>query len=181
LYQLYKKNFEESLWAYTKTHRNPFYNVIKLILDYNEKINANLTKNIPSTLRNDELERDIEDILARWETYHFPDRYLGHAELSDDYERVQNLEEIKEFLHSSPFGFLFAPLFIEVDSDRFYVNKPLTPEYRDSNIFIWERNPFFYKQPTIYPNYEFTGSSFSTPYWMARCFGIINATGIRTD
>ncbi|MHA1339569.1 MAG: hypothetical protein ACTSRZ_05310 [Promethearchaeota archaeon] len=159
LHDLYLKKFEESLWAYTKYHRNPFFNVIRLILSYKPG-------------ENEVLEDDLKDILMRWETYHFPDRLLGHKELTSDYYIVDNFKEVREFLDTNPFAFLFRPIFMEIRTQE-YLNKPLTPEYRDSNIFLWERNPYIFKEALINPKYEFTGSSFAVPYWMARAFGFI--------
>jgi hypothetical protein len=159
LRNLYLQKFLNSLWKYTEYHRNPFFNIIYLLL-IGEKGQYPL------------IEGDIEDILARWDVYHFPDRRLGHANLTDDYYRVDNFAKINRFMTQNPLGFLFKPIFMEV-LDESYLNKPLTPEYRPSDIFIWEKNPYKYHNPDYMPNYEFTGSSFSTPYWMARAFGLL--------
>jgi hypothetical protein len=159
LHGVYLDRFLGSLWRYTQNHRNPFFNVIYLLLTQelgNQAI----------------IEADIEDILARWEIHHFPDRMLGYDSPTADYFIVDNFARINNFMATNPLAPIFRPLFMEV-IDNHYYNKPLTPEFRNSNIFIWERNPYQYVEPVIWPNYEFTGSSFTVPYWMTRYFGLL--------
>ncbi|MHA1699246.1 MAG: hypothetical protein ACTSWN_10440 [Promethearchaeota archaeon] len=165
LHSIYLNNFEDSLEKYTKHHRNPFFNMIRLIVHQNT-----------SDVDVDNVKGDIEDILMRYDCpYHFPDRMLGHADIPSDYEEISNIDQLNEFLDDDPFGALYEPLFMEVRTQQRYYNKPLTPEYRNGNIFIWEKNPYQYFEPQINPRYEFAGFSFSLVYWMGRANGYFPA------
>ena len=169
LHNLYLDNFRKSLEHFTQYHRNPFYNIIRLIV------------NGTAPDENVLLERDIEDSLTRYDTpYHFPDRAFGHAEIPNHYEEIEIFNELGDFINNSG---LLAPIyeliFSEINRDEVYYSKPLTPEYMDSNIFIWEKNPFKTKNSYVNIRYEYAGYQFSLVYWMARAFEFFPSGGMR--
>jgi hypothetical protein len=169
LFDLYLSKYHSSLRQFTANHRNPFYNIIELVVTH--KPGDNLL-----------LERDVEDILTRYDCeYHFPDRALGHANISDDYVEVDNVTYLANFLENDSYGPYYAPTFMEVSGNQIYYQKPLTPEYMNGNIFIWEKNPYSYRPPWVNSKYEFASYSFSCVYWTGRAFGFIAPNGTRGD
>ncbi|MHA1821080.1 MAG: hypothetical protein ACTSU2_16705 [Promethearchaeota archaeon] len=174
IHQLILKNFENSLRKYTRFHRNPFYNIIELALNYKPGENV-------------QLERDVEDQLMRYRDKHFPDRAYGRKNYTqaqnygdDPYSPIENVDKLMDFLRNDPYGYLYMPAFTEVDNSGVFLNRPMTNDYLDGNIFIWEKNPFFSPSYTyINPRFEFAGFSFPLIYWMGRYFGFFKANGTR--
>ena len=170
---LYYKRFDGSIFSYTDNHRNPFYNMILLILNDEPGVNPIL-------------ERDVEDQLMRYDCeYHFPDRRLGHkdAALDASYVPIEAINELNDFLDNSWLGWLYRPFFFEIERDDIFYSKPLTAEFMPGDIFIWEENPFedyTNELGDINGRYEYAGFSFTIVYWMARGAGYFPATGIRT-
>ncbi|MBN2156724.1 MAG: hypothetical protein JW776_11845 [Candidatus Lokiarchaeota archaeon] len=170
---LFYKQFEKSIFSFTNNHRNPFYNIILLILNY-----------IPS--ENPILERDIEDQLMRYDCeYHFPDRKLGFKNVSLDssYVPVDTINLLNDFLENHWLGWLYRPFFFEIEREDVFFNKPLTVEFMPGDIFVWEENPFEDYSPrlkNINPRYEYAGFSFSLVYWLARGSGFFPTSGVRT-
>nr|MDO8113141.1 hypothetical protein [Candidatus Sigynarchaeota archaeon] len=161
LRQLYLDNFLRGLWSITWMHRNPFYNVIYLALASEPGINATV-------------EHDVEDNLMRYGINHYPDRQLGHVSpLPPDYVRIDNVQALSDFLQNDPRGGWYLPYFTEVNAGQIYYNKPLTPEYQNGDIFLWEKNPYQYQESVTYTTREFAGFSFSIVYWIARARGFI--------
>ncbi|MCP4762793.1 MAG: hypothetical protein GY870_13525 [archaeon] len=174
LHDLYLNFFLTSLWRITSNHRNPFYNII-----YYTVMNLEPGEN---TI----LERDIEDQLMRYRRAHFPDRNFNHINVSDDgangYENINNLENLLEFIENDPFGeayvFLFDVMGMKINTEKYiYFNKPLTSDYMNGDIFIWESNPYQYNmeressQENI--RWEYASFCFSMIYWMGRAGGFI--------
>ncbi|MHA1791989.1 MAG: hypothetical protein ACTSVI_05040, partial [Promethearchaeota archaeon] len=91
------------------------------------------------------------------------------------------IERVKNFLENDPLGTLYAPFFEEMQLDFTYYSKPLTPEFMNGNIFIWEKNPFQYHPPTSNPRYEFAGISFPIVYWLGRAFEFFPSGGMRDE
>ncbi|MHA1619022.1 MAG: hypothetical protein ACTSVZ_07030, partial [Promethearchaeota archaeon] len=144
-----------------------FYNVVQLAINYEPG-------------QNTILERDIEDQLMRYDCeYHFPDRKFGHAPIPDDYVPIDTIDELFAFFENDPHGSLYRPIFSEVEGDEIFYQKPLTVEYMEGDIFIWEENPYTPEEPYIDPTYEYAGFSFTVVYWIARAFGFIAESGSR--
>ena len=172
IYNLFYRQFEKSLFSFTDNHRNPFYNMILLILNH-------------APGENSILERDVEDQLMRYDCeYHFPDRRLGHkdAALDSSYVFVDNIDVLNDFLDNHWLGWLYRPFYFEIEQDDKFYSKPLTVEYMPGDIFVWEENPFedyTDRLGNINDKYEYAGFSFTTVYWMARGAGYFPASGIR--
>jgi hypothetical protein len=172
IHDLFYNIFNKSIFSYTDYHRNPFYNMILLILN-----------DEPGT--NPILERDVEDQLMRYDCeYHFPDRRLGHNATASEngYTTVDNINELNDFLDNNWLGWLYRSFFFEIEREDVFYSKPLTVEFMPGNIFVWEKNPFedYSDQlENINPKYEFAGFSFTIVYWMARGAGYFPATGVR--
>ncbi len=166
LHDLYLKIYQNNMWKFTENHRNAFYNAIYLTLNY--EANENMI-----------LERDVEDQLMRYDLTHMPDRYNGYLEIPSDYVPVDNVEILFDFFQNTPYGSIYRPIFSEAKEDKIFFQKPLTCEYMNGDIFIWESNPFSPREPRIDPTYELPGFSFTCVYWMARAFGSIKPEGIR--
>lgn len=171
---LYYKRFNDTIFSYTDNHRNPFYNMILLILNDEPGVNSIL-------------ERDVEDQLMRYDCeYHFPDRRLGHknAALDSSYVPTNAITELNDFLDNNWLGWLYRPFFFEIERDDVFYTKPLTAEFMPGDIFIWEENPFedyTDELDDINPTYEYAGFSFTIVYWMARGAGYFPASGVRTS
>jgi hypothetical protein len=163
---LYLEAYNTSLRHYTQYHRNAFYNIIHLAL---------------TAVPGDEplLERDVEDQLIRYGLGHFPDRALGRKDvpagtpLSDAYDRVMADAAAR------PLGFLYRPVLGAVLQNNTYLAQPLTVEYMNGDMFIWEKNPFVLAESVYYPQFEYAGFAFSIVYWMGRAFGFMPAEGVR--
>ncbi|MHA1520519.1 MAG: hypothetical protein ACTSRK_10100 [Promethearchaeota archaeon] len=167
LRDLFLRRYMENLWAFSQSHRNSFYNVVQLAINYEPG-------------QNTILERDIEDQLMRYDCeYHFPDRKFGHAPIPDDYVPIDTIDELFAFFENDPHGSLYRPIFSEVEGDEIFYQKPLTVEYMEGDIFIWEENPYTPEEPYIDPTYEYAGFSFTVVYWIARAFGFIAESGSR--
>ncbi|MHA1562892.1 MAG: hypothetical protein ACTSPA_12295, partial [Promethearchaeota archaeon] len=166
LHDLFLKIYQNNMWKFTENHRNAFYNAIYLTLSHEANENTIL-------------ERDIEDQLMRYDLTHMPDRYNGHLEIPPDYVPVDNVEILFDFFYNTPYGSIYRPIFSEAKEDKIFFQKPLTCEYMNADIFIWEDNPFSPREPRIDPTYELPGFSFTCVYWMARAFGSIKPEGIR--
>ncbi|MHA1746390.1 MAG: hypothetical protein ACTSWW_10350 [Promethearchaeota archaeon] len=168
LYELFLQIYLENMWHFTANHRNPFYNLANLL--------------ITAEVGDDTLlERDVEDQLMRYDCeYHFPDRYLGHAEIpEDEYVPVDNVDQLFSFFATDPYGSIYRPIFSEAKENAVFYQKPLTVEYMNGDIFIWESNPFVEREPRIMPTYELPGFSFTCAYWMGRAFGSLQPSGVR--
>jgi hypothetical protein len=171
LWSIYYNQFDQSLFSYTNNHRNPFYNVILLTLNY-------------APGENPILERDIEDQLMRYKYNHFPDRKLGHFDVNSNpnYTKAENINELNNFLNNYWLGWLYRPFFFEIERDEVFYNQPLTAEYMPGDIFLWEENPFEdYSDElgNVHLNYEYAGFSFTIVYWIARGMGYFPASGVR--
>ncbi|TFG20330.1 MAG: hypothetical protein EU530_03465 [Promethearchaeota archaeon] len=170
---LYYKEFDESIFSFTDNHRNPFYNMILLILN-----------DLPG--ENPILERDVEDQLMRYDCeYHFPDRRLGHknSSLDSSYVPVVAINELNDFLDNNWLGWLYRPFYFEIERDDVFFSKPQTVEFMPGDIFIWEENPFedyTDELGDINARYEYAGFSFTIVYWMARGAGYFPASGVRS-
>ncbi len=169
LRNMFLDKYQQSLRSYTEYHRNPFYDIIELISIYEPGEN---------TL----LERGVEDQLMRYDcVYHFPDRALGCANVSEDpsYQKVEYFEELFAYFNEDTLGNWVGIAFPEVEMDTFYYNKPQTVEYLQGNIFIWEKNPFRPSRVYYNPKYEYASFSFSMIYWMGRATGFFESMGMR--
>ncbi|GAB4313442.1 MAG: hypothetical protein Kow0069_14520 [Promethearchaeota archaeon] len=165
---LYLSLYQKSLRRHTANHRNPFYNAIHLALTCEPGDDP-------------ALEADVVDQLVRYDCpYHFPDRALGHAPIpADQFPKVDDVEELLEFLENDPHGSLYLPFFGEVRPGNTYYARPLTVEYLPGDIFVWEKNPF--QAPPdpqfVNPRYEYAGFSFPLVYWIARAHGFVPPPG----
>ena len=161
------QGYLEGMRKSVQYHRNAYFNAIYLVLY------SNTTENI-------DIQRDVEDQLARFEINHFPDRFNGVLPIPPTYVKVTVFEEMKTRLDSTTYGSLYKVILPDVDLDTIYYTKPLTVEYLHTNNFMWEKCP--YEAPSHnYTNlaYEECGTSLTTPYWMMRGCGFIKATGYR--
>ncbi|MHA1732349.1 MAG: hypothetical protein ACTSU5_10410 [Promethearchaeota archaeon] len=167
LAKLYNKYYLEGMHKFTATHRNLFFNYVYLA-----------TQKSPGD--DEQLERDCEDQLMRFQINHFPDVANGTLPIPEDYGKVTVLEKWGRYL-SDPnrYGSLFLPLVPEIDFGDTFYNKPLSVEYRMTGIFMWNDNPFKAGWSYNDTKFEFSGASFTVPYWIGRAFGFIKPSGLR--
>ena len=152
--------------GFTEFHRNAWFNVIFLAL-------SATPGEFPM------IERDIEDQLMRMEINHFPDRHYPLEPIPDEHERNLEILAIKEELQEHNWWTLYKVLFLTIDWEETYYNKPLTVEYMRTAHFMWEKNPWELGYSTNNPLHEEPGATFFTPYWIARAFGFIQPAGVR--
>lgn len=166
LHALYSRYYLEGLRRYTATHRNPFFNVIYLA-----------TQKQPG----DEplVERDTEDQLMRFRINHFPDIANGTLPVpADEYQLVGVIDDLENFLEQDARGSLYRPFLPEIRFRNYY-DKPLSVEYRRSDIFMWNNNPFIESRGSTNHRVEYAGMSYNAPYWIGRAFGYFPADGTR--
>lgn len=167
IWQQFYKGYLKSLWTYTKNHRNAYFNAIYLALSAN-----------PGDYLI--IEQDIEDQLMRMRINHFPDRYYGVKPIPANYQKTDDVDKWAKYFETHRYGSLYKIAFPEVNWDGGYYTQPLTVEYRETDNFMWQRNP--YEGPeynTTILLYEETGMSFTVPYWIARAHGFIQPSGYR--
>lgn len=168
LSDLYDRYFLNGLRRYTATHRNPYFNLVYLA-----------TQSSPGA--EEMVERDVEDQLMRFQINHFPDVANGTLPIpEDEYRPITDLDRWSEFFENDPHGSIYRIVVPEVKFDRTFYDKPLSVEYRITGVFMWNDNPFVADWNYVDPTVEFSGSSFTVPYWIGRAFGFFPATGIRT-
>lgn len=161
------QGYLEGMRKSVQYHRNAYFNAIYLVLY------SNTTENI-------DIQRDVEDQLARLETNHFPDRFYGVKPIPDTYIKATVFEDVKTRLDTTTYGSFYKVILPDVNLDTVYYTKPLTVEYLPTCSFMWEKCP--YEAPTRNDTdltEEEMGTTLTTPYWMMRGCGFIKATGFR--
>lgn len=154
--------FAGGLYETVQYHRNAWFDLIYLV-----------TGNLSDAL----LQGSVTDQLMRFKINHFPDRHYETLELDTSvYTLVEGPRRYNDWLASSPLGGLYRAIFSEVglEESKLHTDKPLTVEYRRTDLFMWQRSPFRYHPPAgNAPQAENPGLSFTVPYWLGRAFGYI--------
>jgi hypothetical protein len=165
--KVYYQYYLNSLRKFTEFHRNAWFNVIFLALSAKKG-------DYPT------IEHDIEDQLMRLEINHFPDRAYKLKSVPSNFTEVESIEEWKNFMENHSWGSTMEIGFIESNLDEVYLTQPLTVEYRPTDNYMWQRNPFTNQTGGwSYSRYENPGTTFTVPYWIGRAFGFISASGTR--
>ncbi len=164
----YIKNLEDSIWYCVRYHRNPYFNAIYLAAQ----------RAVHDDGRFESIERDVEDQLMEFDINHFPDVYQGVEPVPSHY-KIVDFSKYKDFFENNTIGVLFAPLFEEFNLEGTFYDHPLTVKMKDTDIFMWDRNPFFPAGGGINSKYEEPGTSFAAPYWIMRGFCGMPANGVR--
>lgn len=166
---VYLKNFRDGMWSYVKWHRNAHFNVIHLIVN----------RFAPGQV--EYYERDVEDQLMDFKVSHVPD-VVGPLVAPDASYQLVDFSTWTWFFTFHPVGNALAPLFFEFELDKGFFNKPLKVSMMPTRSYIWGGNPFRGVDEGYTPDLrvEQAGLSFLMPYWLARGFGFINASGVRS-
>ncbi|MHA2000219.1 MAG: hypothetical protein ACTSU9_19090, partial [Promethearchaeota archaeon] len=123
LQALYRRNFNNGLWSYVKTHRNCHFNSIYLLV------------NRIAPGENVYYERDIEDQLLELKENHYPDVYGNVSAPTANYT-VVDFSRFINFFEMNPIGSVLAPLFFEFDLDKTFYNRPLTVSMRHTGMYM---------------------------------------------
>ncbi|MBA7559998.1 hypothetical protein ES708_01616 [subsurface metagenome] len=165
--QILFDGYVNSLWKYTKYHRNAWFNSIFLMVCYEQGI---VVENV------DTITDDISDQLMRFTTSHYPDLhyFVNRSELPEGYYLQSPSKEFTDQFNISP---EFQD-FIGIDEDELFLNKPLTADLMPADLWMWEKNPYRWNEKE-YENLrvEEAGMSFTVPYWMMRYCGYILPEG----
>ncbi len=166
IWRVYFDGYYNSMWSYTKYHRNAWANAIFLMICHENQV------------ENDEVEddleiisKDVKDQLQRYGESHFPNRdYLIEKHLPEDYEIIKPVDEFVNNLGLSE----NLQDFMGIDAEEEFLNKPLTIDYYDTDGWNWNNNPYTWREDHDQNLlYEETGSTFLVPYWMLRYCGYI--------
>ena len=140
--------------------RNAYFNAIYLDLMATPGQDLNIT-------------HDIEDQLMRMDINHFPDRMYGIEPIPASYLPASGVTNVVSLLKNSAWGSLETEAFPDFEVNGIYYSKPLSVEYRQTGIFLWEHDPYEPDSNYTNPAYENPGLSFTVPYWICRADGFI--------
>jgi hypothetical protein len=168
IWNIFFDGYYNSIWQYTKNHRDAWSNSIILMIA-NECAHLNLNARVSENMSI--VVADVKDQLQRFAETHYPDRgYLMGQSLPEGYVEVQ---PVAEFVDAMNFGEDTQNL-LGIDKDDKFLNKPLTIDLRDVDGWAWNNNPFVFRpRATERLLHENTGSTFTVPYWMLRYSGHI--------
>ncbi len=168
IWQRFYEGYYNSLWQFTRYHRNAWFNAIFLMLFFEADLtSADISPDDNLTI----ISNDIKDQLQRFAETHVPNvRYEIGEELPEGYELVYPVKDFVDNLGLDE----DLQNFMGIREDEAFLNKPLTVDYYGQTLWSWERNPYLYR-PTRHENllYEYPGSTFFVPYWMMRYSGFL--------
>ncbi|MBD3351248.1 MAG: hypothetical protein GF364_07155 [Candidatus Lokiarchaeota archaeon] len=176
--RVFYSGFLESIWQYTRNHRNAWYNALFLMIAHeNGLINDNTELlNLPEDVSTmhpveniSQIVADVGDQLTRYTNSHFPDlHYASPESIPEEYELFSPVSEFVEKYNFSP----ALQDLLGIDENDLFYNKPLTCDYLEADWFIWNDNPWNYDDIWCENlRREYPGISFTLPYWMMRYCG----------
>ncbi len=143
--------------------RNAYFNAIYLDLMATPGQDLNIT-------------HDIEDQLMRMDINHFPDRMYGIEPIPASYLTCNWSYKCCIITQEFAWGSLETEAFPDFEVNGIYYSKPLSVEYCQTGIFLWEHYPYERDSNYTNPAYENPGLSFTVPYWICRADGFDPST-----
>jgi hypothetical protein len=162
----YYNGFIDSLWKYTYTHRNAWYNAIYLM------IHKETNKTKPVLVESqDFVAKDIKDQLQRYAEAHSPDLlYSVNITLPEGYKIIKPVQNFANSLGLDA----HTQRLLGISGEEEFLNRPMTIDMYSFGGWPWNDNPFSW-DPIQKGNIliENPGTGFTVPYWMIRFCGYI--------
>lgn len=164
IWQRFFEGYYQSMWVYTRNHRNAWSNAIFLMINFMANItNPSTGEKLPF------IASDIGDQLQRFATHLYPQLdYRTPTDLPDGYVLITPVKAFTDALGMDT----KVQRLLGISAEEQFTNKPLTVEYIGMRNWYWSGNPYSW-EPNTKENllHEERGSSFTVPYWMMRYMG----------
>ncbi len=167
IWQHYFQGYLDTLWSNTRYHRNAWFNVAFLMICHeNGLLEEDLNEDF------DFISRDIKDQLQRFVNHHDPLPIYRRATLPhpEDVELFNPVERLEEELNLPKPVMDFLDI-IGLRTERQLAERPLTLEYHETHRWVWEKNPFQYRERSEDRFRTESGAVLTVPYWMMRYLG----------